>query len=203
MLRVVRASSQIQQRAPSGGGTEGLAAPRLVCRKGQRPVGTILKGLGIDGTFLAEIVNFILLLLLLSWRAFPATKRVLAERRQRVEGALAQAEGEREEAIRIKEQHLNELQAARAEAQAILDRAQRAAGEQTRQILDEARAHADRLRRQAEEEIARERDAAILALRREVADLVVAATERLLRQRVDAAADRRLVEEFLADVSER
>jgi F-type H+-transporting ATPase subunit b len=166
-------------------------------------VASVLKALGIDGTFLAEIVNFLLLLLLLSWRAFPATKRVLAERRQRVEGALAQAEDEREEAVRLKEQYLGELQKARGEAQAILDRAQRAAAEQTRQILDEARQQAERLKRQAQEDIARERDGAVLTLRREVAALVVAATEKLLRRRMDEAVDRQLVEEFLTDVAER
>jgi F-type H+-transporting ATPase subunit b len=166
-------------------------------------VGSVLHSLGIDGTLFAEIINFLLLLLLLSWRAFPATKRTLAERRQRVEGALAQAEDEREEAVRLKEQHLRELEGARAEAQAILDRAQRTAAEQARQIVEEARAQAERLKRQAEADIGRERDGAILALRREVAGLVVAATEKLVRRHLDEGTERQMVESFLADVAER
>jgi F-type H+-transporting ATPase subunit b len=165
-------------------------------------VGGILHSLGIDGTFLAEIVNFILLLLLLSWRAFPATKRVLAERRERIERALSEAEDQREEAVRLREQHLAELQNARAEAQAIIERAQRVAAEQARALLAEAREQAERQRRSAAEDIARERDAALAQLRNEVADLVLAATAKLVRARLasDAEADRQLVEEFIGEV---
>jgi F-type H+-transporting ATPase subunit b len=162
----------------------------------------ILHSLGIDGTFLAEIINFLLLLLLLSWRAFPATKRVLEERRQKIETALAQSEDEREEAVRLREQHLAELQQARSEAQAILDRAQRTGAEQGRRLIEEAHQQAERLQRQAAEEIARERDAAIHALRREMADLVLAATEKLVRHRLDAEGDKQLVERFLEEVTD-
>lgn len=162
---------------------------------------SVLQALGFDGTFFAEIVNFLLLLLLLSWRAFPATRRTLADRRQKVEGALAQAEDEREEAVRLKEQHLAELRQARAEAQGILERAERTAAEQVRQVLEEAREQGERLKRQAEADIGRERDGAILALRREVGDLVVAATEKLVRRHVDESVDRQWIDEFLADVA--
>ncbi len=165
-------------------------------------MGSVLHSLGIDGTFFVEIVNFILLLLLLSWRAFPATKRTIENRRSKIEADLGAAEEQRQEAVRLKEQHLAELQNARAEAQAIIDRAQRIGADQSRALLDEARALAERQRRSASEDITRERDAALAVLRSEVAGLVLAATDKLVRARVDrnAEADRELVEEFIGDV---
>jgi F-type H+-transporting ATPase subunit b len=163
---------------------------------------SVLAGLGIDATFIAQVINFIVLFVLLRWLVYPSLLKILAERRERVSRALAEAEAQREEAVRLKEQHLAELQGARAEAQAVIDRAQRVAGEQARALLEEARAQAERQRQAVAEEIARERDAAIADLRNEVADLVIAATSKLVRARMNEAADKELVQELIGELGQ-
>jgi F-type H+-transporting ATPase subunit b len=165
-------------------------------------VGSVLAGLGIDATFVAQVINFIVLFILLRWLVYPSLLKILAERRERVAKALTDAESERQEAVRLKEQHLAELQGARAEAQAVIDRAQRVAQDQAKSLLEEARAQAERQRQSVAEEIARERDAAIAELRNEVADLVIAATSKLVRARMNEAADRELVQEFIGDLGQ-
>jgi F-type H+-transporting ATPase subunit b len=163
---------------------------------------SVLAGLGIDATFIAQVINFIVLFVLLRWLVYPSLLKILAERRERVTRALAEAEAQREEAVRLKEQHLAELQGARAEAQAVIDRAQRVASEQARALLEEARAQAERQRQAVAEEIARERDAAIADLRNEVADLVIAATSKLVRARMNEAADKELVQELIGELGQ-
>jgi len=92
------------------------------------------------------------------------------------------------------------LAAARAEAQAIVERAQRLAAEEGRAIVDQARAHAERIRSEAEQDAAREREAALVALRNDVVELALAAAGKVLERKVGEPEDRRLVEEFVADL---
>lgn len=165
-------------------------------------MGSILHSLGIDGTIVAQMINFIVLLVLLRILVYPALLRILAQRRERVEKALTDAEGEREEAVRLKEQHLAELQQARSQAQGIIEQANRVAAEQARTLLEDARAQAERQLKSAAAEIARERDAALADLRNEVADLVLAATAKLVKARMGEAEDRQLVEEFIGELGQ-
>jgi len=160
-------------------------------------MGSILASLQINGTLLVQLVDFIVLLIFLRIFAWPPLLRVMEARRQRIADELGAAETERQEAVRLREEQLRDLSAAKTQAQEIVERAQRAAAEQARELLEEAKSQAERLARQAREEIGRERDAAVAALRDEMADLVLAAAGKLLRARVDAPEDRRLVQEFI------
>jgi F-type H+-transporting ATPase subunit b len=160
-------------------------------------VGAILAALHINDTLLVQVVDFLLLLLFLRLFAWQPLLAAMEKRRRTIADQLAAAEDERQEAVRLRDQQRQELEAARAEAQQILERAQRAAAEQSREMLEAARAQAERLARQVREEIESEREAAVAALREEVADLVLAATAKLLRRRVDGPEDRRLVREFI------
>ncbi len=164
-------------------------------------MGGILQALNVNGTFLAQIVDFVLLVLFMRFFVWPPLARAMEQRKQRVRQELADAEAERKRAEAEREAQARALEAARSEAQAIVERAQRTAAEEARSLLDEARAQGERLQRQVREEIAREREAAIAALRNEVAELVLEATGKLLRTRVDAAEDRRLVEDFIASAA--
>jgi F-type H+-transporting ATPase subunit b len=161
-------------------------------------MGSILAALHINGTLLAQVVDFVLLLAFLRIFAWPPLVQAMEARRERIAADLAAAEDERQEAVRLREQQKADLDAAKAQAQEILERAQRAADEQARQIVHEARTQAERLQQQVREEIGREREAAVAALRAEVAELVLEAAGKLMRARLNAPEDRRLVEEFIA-----
>ena len=160
-------------------------------------MGSILASLHIDGTLFAQVVDFVILFAFLRIFAWPPLVKAMEQRRKHIEEQLAAAQGEREEAVRLREQQHQDLADARVQAQAILERAQRAAAEESRRLLEDARAQVERLQRQAHDEISHEREAAVSALRAEVADLVLLAAGKLLRSRVDAPEDQRLVEGFL------
>lgn len=159
-----------------------------------------MHSLGINGTLLAQILNFVLLFVFLRIVAWPPLVKAMEARRQRIEEQITAAEAERKEAERARLQREEALATARADAQAIIDRAERVAADQSKALLDEARAQAERIRTDAEEGIAREREAALAALRGEVADLALLAAGKVLGQRVGEPEDRRLVEEFITEV---
>ena len=68
------------------------------------------------------------------------------------------------------------------------------------EILAEARADAEKVTARAREEITAEKEKAMAELRAQVADLALEAAGKLVRTDMNAATQRRLVEEFLAEV---
>jgi F-type H+-transporting ATPase subunit b len=91
------------------------------------------------------------------------------------------------------------LETAQREAQGIVNQAVRAG----QRLQEEARAVASReaasALSRAQNEIRAERDAAVAALRQEVANLTIRAAERVLRRQIDPAAHRQLIDEVLEE----
>lgn len=165
----------------------------------------ILQALDINGTFIFQVIDFVLLLVFLRIFVWPPLVKALEQRRQTVERELTAAEQERKLAVAERQEQLKALEEARAQAQAAVERAQRSAAEESKRLLGEAREQAERMQKRLAEEIEREREAAIASLRSEVASQVLAATDKLVRARVGANedADRELVAEFIGDVGHK
>ncbi len=158
-----------------------------------------MEALGISGfALLAQIVNFVLILFLLNRLAIGPITRILAERRQRIEQGMRDAEEAKVARERAEEERVAALQEARREANEILARAQRVAQETREQDIAATRTELDRLRQQATAEIEAERERALADLRAEVADLALAAAGKVVGETMTDARQRRLVEEFLA-----
>jgi F-type H+-transporting ATPase subunit b len=149
------------------------------------------------------IVSFVLLLLLLRKYALPGLMEVLEARRQRIKDDLETAERLRLEAAAVKAEHEAQLKASRAAADEVIARAQ----EKARALLAENEARmkeeADRIVAEAQRTIAQERAQAVTDLRALAADLAVAAAEKFVATGLDAATQRRLVEESLAELEAR
>ncbi len=154
-------------------------------------------GLNI-GTFIAEVVSFLIFLWLMSKFAFPPIEKILGDRRQRIEGAIEEARRDREEAARLKEQFEAQIESARHEAQSMIERAQRTADLQAQETIQGAREEAERLLAMAREEIEGEKREALREIRKEVAELSLSIAGRVLQEELDGTRQRKLVDEFLA-----
>jgi F-type H+-transporting ATPase subunit b len=93
------------------------------------------------------------------------------------------------------------LDEARKEAQAMVARANKIADDSRAEILAEAKEQAEKVTARAREEITAEKDKAMAELRATVADLALQAAGRLVRSEMDTPTQRRLVEEFLTEVT--
>lgn len=145
-------------------------------------------------------VLFLLTLLVLVWKVFPAIARGLEARHDQIQGAIESARKEREEARHLLEEHRTRLEEARREAQDFLHEG-RVAGERLREeILAGAREEHERLLERARSEIASERKEMMELLRRETVDLSLAAAEHLIRERLDDEKSRRLVQDYVAEM---
>lgn len=158
-----------------------------------------MEQLGIDpGVFIAQVVNFFLLLALLTVVLYRPVTRMLHERSERIAKGLADAEMAEKRAAQAEADYQKRLEEARREAQAILNQAREAAEKERQAILARAQSEAQELRVRTEEELARERREAMASLQGQVADLAIDAAGQVLGQAVDSAAHRQLVRDFLS-----
>ena len=154
----------------------------------------------LNATLFAQIINFAVLLLILNWFYKRFVKNALEERQNRIAGALAAADKERETAEELRRQYQEQLAAARVEAQAIIDKAAKLADETREEIIAQARAEHARLLEEAKAEIAREREFALAQLKAEVITLSVSAAAKIIGRNIDAQANAALVEEFIGQL---
>jgi F-type H+-transporting ATPase subunit b len=143
--------------------------------------------------------NFVIFLVLMWQFAFKPIANMLAERKQRIEQGLRDAEQARKDRESAEQERLAALTEARREANDILARAQKVAQETRDADIAATREELDRMRVRASEEIAAEKGRALAELRSEVADLALQAAGRVVRENMNDQRQRRLVEEFLAD----
>jgi len=162
-----------------------------------------LEKLGIDaGVLIAQLVNFFLLLALLTLVLYRPVTKMLRERSERIAKGLLQAELAEKRAAQAEAEYQKRVEEARREAQAIVAQARENAEKERQAILARAQSEAQELRARTEQELERERREALQALQEQVADLAIDAAGRVLGQAVDSAAHRRLVREFLSQLEQ-
>jgi F-type H+-transporting ATPase subunit b len=157
---------------------------------------------GVDVFKLAfQIINFLLLLWLLNRFLIKPLLGRLDERKGKIEKGLEDAEAaarDRELARAEREAAVDE---ARREAQAMIARANKIADDSRTEILTQARAEAEKVTARAREEINAEKEKAMAELRASVADLALEAAGKLVRAEMSGATQKRLVDDFLKEVT--
>lgn len=122
------------------------------------------------------------------------------EREKTIAGQLAEAESRNAEAKALVEEQRKAMADARGSAQTLLAEAKSAAEKERAQGLLKAKQEQEALMERARRDIAAERDKAIAALRREAVELALGAASKVIGQRLDTEADRKIVLEYLAKV---
>ena len=143
--------------------------------------------------------NFVIFLVLMWQFAFKPIASMLAERKERIEQGLRDAEQASKDRASAEQERLAALTEARREANDILARAQKVAQETRDADIAATRADLDRMRIRATEEISAEKSRAMAEVRSEIADLALQAAGRVVGETMTDQRQRRLVEEFLAD----
>ncbi len=156
---------------------------------------------GVDlPKLLFQIVNFLLLLYLLNRFLFKRALQILDERAARIRKGLEDAEAAERDRQLAQAEREAALDEARKEAQTMLARANKIAEDTGSEILDKARSESEALTARAREEITAEKDKAMAELRGHVADLALDAAGKLVRSQMSGDTQRRLVDDFLAEV---
>jgi F-type H+-transporting ATPase subunit b len=160
--------------------------------------------LGINlPVLLGQLLSFIFLLTLLRLMVYKPVLKMLDERRERIREGLSAAEQGKEQAEIAHREAQAQIETARRDGQAIVAQAQQVAARLQEEGRQDAQRQAEAMLERARGEIQMERDNAIAELRREFADLAIAAAEKVIGQSLDRAAHQRLIEQALAESSFR
>ena len=125
----------------------------------------------------------------------------LADRRDRIEQGLKDADAARRDREAAADQRAAVLAEARREASDIVARAQKLTDELREKGVAETQVEIERLRANALADIDAERLRALADVRGQVADLALLAAGKVVGETMSADREKRLVDEFLAQVS--
>jgi F-type H+-transporting ATPase subunit b len=132
--------------------------------------------------------------------AFPRITQALDKRQHMIEESIDHADKIRHEADELLAEYRERLQAARRQADEIIDRARKAADTREHESEEEAHRRREELMERARRDIEIETQRSIQEIRREVADLTVLATERVTRKVLTPEDQRRLLDEALQEL---
>ena len=154
--------------------------------------------LGLDWRlFIAQLINFsIVVLILWKWVFGPLGKK-LTERQEMVQRSIKQSKDIELKVAQAEQDRLAQMEAARKEASGIIDRAQTAAEKTKAGILAEAQSAAEKVIAQSRVRISEEHLKMAAELKEEAATLIVAATEQILKEKVDAKKDQQMIKDIL------
>jgi F-type H+-transporting ATPase subunit b len=152
------------------------------------------------GLMIWTLVVFGVTLFVLAKYVFPRITEALDKRQKAIEDSIDTAERTRTEADALLAEYRERLAEARGQADDIVARARKTGEAHENEVLAEAKAKREEMMEQTRRDIEAETRRAIQEIRKEVADLTVAATEKVTRKSLTDEDQKRLVEEALAEL---
>jgi len=157
----------------------------------------------LDGwTFVAQICNLMIQLVIFKKLLLNPVKKVIAERKAKVDSQIADAQKLRTEAEAMKAEYEQNLQNARTEANQIVAAAQKTAAARSEELLGEARAQAAALKQKAEADIAQERKKAVNEVKDEIGGMAMEIASKVVEREIKEADHKDLIDEFIKNVGE-
>jgi F-type H+-transporting ATPase subunit b len=158
--------------------------------------------LDLSLSFLVEVIAFVAMILILGMWVYPRVMEAAEGRQRQISEQLAAAERARQEAEQRLSDAEDRLKEARSRAAEIVEGANRSADQLRGELRSRAQEEAKRIVEGARRDIEAERQRAIDSVRGQVADLVVAATEKVVGETLDEQRHRSLIERAIAQVGE-
>jgi len=149
---------------------------------------------------LTQVVGFVILVLILRATAWEPLIGMLEERRQKIAGEFDEAKRRQAEADALKARYEQDLRGIEAQARARIQEAVTQGQKVAAEIKTQAQLDAMKRLERADEEIEREIEKSKELLKEKVASLSIATAEKILRERLDDPAQRRMVERFIEEV---
>jgi F-type H+-transporting ATPase subunit b len=157
----------------------------------------VLPGAGLT---VWTIVVFLISMGILAKWVFPPIRDGIDRRVSAINESIDTAERTRQDADKLLADYRERLKEARAQAEEIVARARQVAEDHQREAQAQAKAQRDQLMEQTRRDIEAETRRAIQEIRREVADLTVMATEKVTRKVLTEEDQRRLIEEAMSEL---
>jgi F-type H+-transporting ATPase subunit b len=152
------------------------------------------------GLMIWTLLVFGFTMILLAKLAFPRISEALGRRQQAIEDSIDSAERTRTEADAILAEYRERLKEARTQSDEIMQRARQSAETHEQEGKERGQELIAEATKRAERDIESATQRALKDIRKEVAELTIMATEKVVRKTLNDDDQRRLVEEALSDL---
>lgn len=156
--------------------------------------------INLDFTFLLQLINFIILVVVLYKFLFKPLTQFVEKRAEGIRHSLEEAKRAREEVAQARAEYEESLRTARQEAAALRQRMDREVAEERERLIQHSREEAQRFLTQARSEIEQEVRRAKAELRSEAVNVSLTAAERLLQRSLTEEDHRRFAEQYIQEM---
>jgi F-type H+-transporting ATPase subunit b len=166
----------------------------------QEAEGNLSPFAGNVGNAVWTLVIFVLVVVVLGKFAWGPILTLLKDREEFIYKSLADAKQDREDAEARLKEYTAKLQAARAEAAAMIDEARRDAQRLGEEMKQKARGEADYIVRDAQRQIQLQTRQALQQIRKEAAELSVMIASKIIQRNISKEDNERLIDDALKQI---
>jgi len=158
--------------------------------------------LGINPYLLvAQLINFGLVVFLLSRLLYRPVLNALQARTQRIQESIENAEQVKQQLARAQQDYEARMAEARQQAAQIVTQAQERAQVQARELVANAQADAERIKAEAHQQAQQERDQLLRGLQGQLANLVTETAQNVIGQELrTGGGHERLIQQSLSEL---
>lgn len=157
--------------------------------------------LEINGTLIAVLINFLLLIWLLNYFLYKPINKILSERKEYIESTLKAANEKQRDADALKAEYEGNIKNAKAESQKIINRASVLVEKMKLEAFESAKVDGDFIRKRAEKEAEDIKRQALVAAKKDFAKIVCNAAGRFMKKNIDEKSHKVLIDDMFSEAN--
>ena len=148
-------------------------------------------------TLAFTVLNILILFFILKKLLFKPVTNHMSNRTKKIQEALDAAEESKEMVRQMKIEYDEKIKAAKDEGQKVIEMYKKMAEKEYNSIIETAKTEADQMISNAKAELQVEKEQLITSIKGEISDLVLATSEKVLKENLDDDTNRKLISEFI------
>lgn len=154
----------------------------------------------LNATFFAQILNFLILVVILRAVAYNPVVRMIQARENKIAESIEKADADAAEAAATLRDYKRQLADAHVKAQEIVDKAEKRAREEHDASVLATKKEIEQMKKSAQEEILRDRERAVEQLKKEMVTLSMAAAGKIISANINEKENEKLIGDFISQL---
>lgn len=153
------------------------------------------------GLIVWTVITFLVLMFILKKIAWKPILAALDQREAAIKESLEKAERAKDEAQKVLNENQASLAKAEEEAKKLIEQSRQYAQKLKEQMLIDSKEQAQKIVSDATAEIDRKKEAAFNELRSQVAEIAIAAAEKILQENLNKETQNKIVNKYISDIT--
>lgn len=134
---------------------------------------------------------------------YKPVRKILDTRSEYEQRKLAEADALKKENEELKKKMEEELAKAEEKANRAIEKARREGNRLKDELINEGKARTEQMLANAKADIAFERNRMLDEVQQEIVDATISATEKMLSERIDEQTDKRIIDDFIKEITKK